>query len=120
MLYQDWVGASSKQRVYLISPLHCPSRPSRSLPPIPFTTLTHALPKVDTDDPSNLNDADLSPIDFKVAPPPSNVLTDSTADRVRVAMARQARKVFDAVVLRKDLTYETGEGFFPSSRSSGG
>lgn len=63
---------------------------------------------VDTDDPSNLNDSDLSPIDFKVTPPPSNILTDSTADRVRVAMARQARKVFDAVVLRKDLTYETG------------
>ncbi|KAL8281363.1 hypothetical protein RQP46_006397 [Phenoliferia psychrophenolica] len=84
LLYQDWVGASSKQRTYLISPLH-----------------------FDTDDPSNLNDSDLSPIDFKVTPPPSNILTDSTADRVRVAMARQARKVFDAVVLRKDLTYET-------------
>ncbi|KAK4702031.1 hypothetical protein P7C70_g4194, partial [Phenoliferia sp. Uapishka_3] len=84
LLYQDWVGASSKHRTYLIAPLH-----------------------FDTDDPSNLNDSDLSSIDFKVTPVPSNVLTDSTADRVRVSMARQARKVFDAVVLRKDLTYET-------------
>lgn len=86
LVYQDWIGASEKNRVYLISPL-----------------------QFDTDDPFNLNDGALSPIDWKVDPLPPNVLTDATSDRIRVAMARQVRKVFDAMVLRKDWSYETGE-----------
>lgn len=51
---------------------------------------------------------DLSPTNWKVTPAPSSILTDSTSDIVRIAMARQVRKVFDAVVLRKDFSYETG------------
>ncbi|KAI5479172.1 Zn(2)-C6 fungal-type transcription factor [Pseudohyphozyma bogoriensis] len=84
LVYQDWIGASSKNRSYLISPLH-----------------------FDTDDPGNLNDADLSPSDWKVDSLPSNILTDSTSDRIRIALARQVRKVFDAVVMTKNFTYET-------------
>ncbi|KAM0787632.1 hypothetical protein ACM66B_003697 [Microbotryomycetes sp. NB124-2] len=84
LVYQDWLGASFKNRSYLISPYH-----------------------FDTDDPLNLNDSDLSGIDWKVNPAPTAVLTDSTPDRVRIATARQVRKVFDAVVLPQDFTYET-------------
>ncbi|KAK4051134.1 hypothetical protein OIV83_002956 [Microbotryomycetes sp. JL201] len=84
LVYQDWLGASFKNRSYLISPYH-----------------------FDTDDPLNLNDNDLSGIDWKVNPAPTAVLTDSTPDRVRIATARQVRKVFDAVVLPQDFTYET-------------
>ncbi|KAK4056814.1 hypothetical protein OIO90_002063 [Microbotryomycetes sp. JL221] len=84
LVYQDWLGASFRNRSYLISPRH-----------------------YDTDDPLNLNDADLSGIDWKVNPAPTAVLTDSTPDRVRIATARQVRKVFDAVILPQDFTYET-------------
>ena len=63
---------------------------------------------VDTDDPSNLNDVDLSAVDWRVSPAPQSILTDSTPDRVRIAMSRQVRRVFDAVVLTKDFSYETG------------
>lgn len=84
LVYQDWLGASSKNRSYLISPFH-----------------------FDTDDPLNLNDSDLSSIDWRVNPSPPSVLTDSSSDRVRIAMSRQVRKVFDAVVLPQDFTYET-------------
>jgi hypothetical protein len=64
-------------------------------------------PTVDTDDPLNLNDSDLSSIDWKVNPSPRSVLTDSSSDRVRIALSRQVRKVFDKVVLAKDFTYDT-------------
>ncbi|GAA5868804.1 hypothetical protein JCM1840_005125 [Sporobolomyces johnsonii] len=84
LVYQDWLGANSRNRSYLISPLH-----------------------FDTDDPLNLNDSDLSPSTTSFQSAPSSVLTDSSADRVRIATARQVRKVFDHVVLAKDSSYET-------------
>ena len=67
------------------------------------------MPTVDTDDPLNLNDTDMSSISWAVNPAPASVLTDSSSDRVRIAMSRQVRKVFDAVVLPKDFSYETGQ-----------
>ncbi|GAA5861032.1 hypothetical protein JCM8547_008014 [Rhodosporidiobolus lusitaniae] len=76
LVYQDWLGANSHTRAYMISPLH-----------------------FDTDDPSNVNDDDLSPSTTSIQPAPSSVLTDSSASRVRIAMARQVRIVFDRVVL---------------------
>ncbi|GAA5914952.1 hypothetical protein JCM8208_000782 [Rhodotorula glutinis] len=84
LVYQDWLAANSKNRCYLISPVHC-----------------------DTDDPLNVNDTDLSPSTTALAPAPSSVLTDSSADRVRIAMARQVRAVFDRVVLARDWGYDT-------------
>ncbi|GAA5945324.1 hypothetical protein JCM3775_007595, partial [Rhodotorula graminis] len=84
LVYQDWLAANSKNRCYLISPAHC-----------------------DTDDPLNVNDTDLSPSTTALAPAPSSVLTDSSADRVRIAMARQVRAVFDRVVLARDWGYDT-------------
>lgn len=101
LVYQDWLGASSKNRSYLISPFHCACCHSY------FFDNILTLYTVDTDDPLNLNDSDLSSIDWKVNPSPDSVLTDSSSDRVRIAMSRQVRKVFDAVVLTKDFTYET-------------
>ncbi|SGY16443.1 BQ5605_C012g06873 [Microbotryum silenes-dioicae] len=83
LVYQDWLGATSKTRCYQILPLH-----------------------FDTDDPLNLNDSDLSSIDWKVNPAPDSVLTDSSSDRVRVAMARQVRKSFDEIVLMRSYSYE--------------
>ncbi|SCV67647.1 BQ2448_5258 [Microbotryum intermedium] len=83
LVYQDWLGATSKNRCYQISPLH-----------------------FDTDDPLNLNDSDLSSIDWKVNPAPHSVLTDSSSDRIRVAMARQVRKSFDEIVLMRSYSYE--------------
>lgn len=62
---------------------------------------------VDTDDPLNLNDSDLSPSQTTSISAPSTVLTDSTADRVRIATARQVRAVFDRVVLAHDSSIET-------------
>lgn len=53
----------------------------------------------DTDDPSNVNDDDLSPSTTLIQPAPSSVLTDSSASRVRIAMARQVRIVFDRIIL---------------------
>ncbi|GAA6012945.1 hypothetical protein JCM10207_008390 [Rhodosporidiobolus poonsookiae] len=84
LVYQDWLGANSRTRSYQISPHH-----------------------FDTDDPLNVNDADLSPSTTAVQSAPSTVLTDSSADRVRIAMARQVRAVFDRVVLAREWTYET-------------
>ncbi|GAA5940469.1 hypothetical protein JCM1841_001026 [Sporobolomyces salmonicolor] len=84
LVYQDWLGANSRNRSYLISPLH-----------------------FDTDDPLNLNDCDLSPSTTSCQSAPASVLTDSSADRVRIATARQVRKVFDQVILAKDSSYET-------------
>ncbi|GAA5958019.1 hypothetical protein JCM21900_004747 [Sporobolomyces salmonicolor] len=84
LVYQDWLGANSRNRSYLISPLH-----------------------FDTDDPLNLNDCDLSPSTTSCQSAPSSVLTDSSADRVRIATARQVRKVFDQVILARDSSYET-------------
>ncbi|GAA5911475.1 uncharacterized protein JCM6883_005771 [Sporobolomyces salmoneus] len=83
LVYQDWLGANSRNRCYLISPLH-----------------------FDTDDPLNLNDSDLSPSQTTSVSAPSTVLTDSTADRVRIATARQVRAVFDRVVLAHDSSVE--------------
>ncbi|GAA5906084.1 hypothetical protein JCM6882_003554 [Rhodosporidiobolus microsporus] len=80
LVYQDWLGANSRTRSYSISPLH-----------------------FDTDDPSNVNDADLSPSTSSIHPAPSSVLTDSSASRVRIAMARQVRLVFDRIVLTRDF-----------------
>lgn len=51
----------------------------------------------------------MSSISWVVNPAPPSVLTDSSSDRVRIAMSRQVRKVFDAVVLPKDFSYETGQ-----------
>ncbi|GJN89113.1 hypothetical protein Rhopal_002087-T1 [Rhodotorula paludigena] len=84
LVYQDWLAANARNRCYLISPMHC-----------------------DTDDPLNVNDADLSPSTTTLAPVPSSVLTDSSADRVRIATARQVRAVFDRTVLVRDYSYET-------------
>ncbi|GAA6060062.1 hypothetical protein JCM10212_003023 [Sporobolomyces blumeae] len=84
LVYQDWLGANSRSRCYLISPMH-----------------------FDTDDPLNLNDSDLSPSQTTAQSAPSTVLTDSTADRVRIATARQVRAVFDRVVLAHDSSIET-------------
>ncbi|GAA5928564.1 uncharacterized protein JCM15063_003911 [Sporobolomyces koalae] len=84
LVYQDWLGANSRNRCYLISPLH-----------------------FNTDDPGNLNDSDLSPSQTTSLSAPSTVLTDSTADRVRIATARQVRAVFDRVVLAHDSSFET-------------
>ncbi|GAA5980707.1 hypothetical protein JCM5350_006359 [Sporobolomyces pararoseus] len=84
LVYQDWLGANSRNRCYLISPVH-----------------------FDTDDPLNLNDSDLSPSQTTSISAPSTVLTDSTADRVRIATARQVRAVFDRVVLAHDSSIET-------------
>lgn len=111
LVFQDWMGASSKNRCYLIDPFH-----------------------FDTDDPHNLNDVrassfcpkvradplsqhDLSSIEWKTNPAPQSVLTDSSPDRVRIAMSRQVRKVFDAVVLTKDFSYDTGSS--PLARNRG-
>lgn len=66
-----------------------------------------SLCPVDTDDPLNLNDSDLSPSQTTSLSAPSTVLTDSTADRVRIATARQVRAVFDRVVLSHDSSAET-------------
>ncbi|GAA6027400.1 hypothetical protein JCM8097_007831 [Rhodosporidiobolus ruineniae] len=90
LVYQDWLGANSRNRSYLISPLH-----------------------FDTDDPSNVNDADLSPSTTSLQPAPASVLTDSSASRVRIAMARQVRAVFDRIVLSRD-----GYGFNAASLAS--
>ncbi|BGP39812.1 hypothetical protein JCM10449v2_003763 [Rhodotorula kratochvilovae] len=84
LVYQDWLAANSRNRCYLISPTHC-----------------------DTDDPLNVNDTDLSPSTVSLTPAPSSVLTDSSADRVRIAMARQVRAVFDRVILARDWGYDT-------------
>ncbi|GEM07470.1 zn(2)-C6 fungal-type transcription factor [Rhodotorula toruloides] len=84
LVYQDWLFATRVNLYYTISPLHC-----------------------DTDDPLNVNDADLSPSKTALIPAPSTVLTDSSADRVRIATARQARAVFDRTVLTKDYSAET-------------
>ncbi|GAA5884601.1 hypothetical protein JCM16303_003676, partial [Sporobolomyces ruberrimus] len=84
LVYQDWLGANSRNRCYAISPVH-----------------------FDTDDPLNLNDTDLSPSQTTAISAPSTVLTDSTADRVRIATARQVRAVFDRVVLAHDSSVET-------------
>ncbi|GAA6056116.1 hypothetical protein JCM3770_006002 [Rhodotorula araucariae] len=84
LVYQDWLAANSRNRCYLISPAHC-----------------------DTDDPLNVNDTDLSPSTVALTPAPSSVLTDSSADRVRIAMARQVRAVFDRVILARDWGYDT-------------
>ncbi|GAA5825755.1 hypothetical protein JCM11251_000359 [Rhodosporidiobolus azoricus] len=80
LVYQDWLGANPRTRCYSISPLH-----------------------FDTDDPSNVNDADLSLSTSAIHPAPSAVLTDSSASRVRIAMARQVRLVFDRIVLTRDF-----------------
>ncbi|BGP31851.1 hypothetical protein JCM10296v2_003628 [Rhodotorula toruloides] len=84
LVYQDWLFATRVNLYYTISPLHC-----------------------DTDDPLNVNDADLSPSKTALTPAPSTVLTDSSADRVRIATARQARAVFDRTVLVKDYSAQT-------------
>ncbi|BGP15860.1 hypothetical protein JCM10213v2_003849 [Rhodosporidiobolus nylandii] len=84
LVYQDWLGANSRNRSYMISPHH-----------------------FDTDDPSNVNDADLSPSTSLIQPAPSSVLTDSSATRIRTAMARQVRAVFDRVVLARDWSHDT-------------
>ena len=85
LVYQDWLGASSRNRSYLIHPLH-----------------------FDTDDPSNLNDTDLSPIDWRINPAPTSVLTDTSSDRIRIAMARQVRQTADTLILSKrEVTHET-------------
>ncbi|BGO93876.1 hypothetical protein NBRC10512_006114 [Rhodotorula toruloides] len=84
LVYQDWLFATRVNLYYTISPLHC-----------------------DTDDPLNVNDADLSPSKTALTPAPSTVLTDSSADRVRISTARQARAVFDRTVLVKDYSAQT-------------
>lgn len=104
LVYQDWLAASSKNRSYSISPYHCELCFVDQSAWLEADSVT-----VDTDEPLNVNDADLSPIDWKIEPAPQSVLTDSTPDRIRLALARQVRKVFDAVVLSRDFTYETGQ-----------
>ncbi|GAA5981930.1 hypothetical protein JCM10908_004671 [Rhodotorula pacifica] len=84
LVYQDWLGANSRNRCYTISPAHC-----------------------DTDDPLNVNDSDLSPSTTDLTGAPSSVLTDSSADRIHIAMARQVRAVFDRVELARDWSYST-------------
>ncbi|GAA5861890.1 hypothetical protein JCM3774_001341 [Rhodotorula dairenensis] len=84
LVYQDWLGANSRNRCYTISPQHC-----------------------DTDDPLNVNDSDLSPSTTDLTAAPSSVLTDSSADRIHIAMARQVRAVFDRVELARDWSYST-------------
>ncbi|KAG0667170.1 hypothetical protein C6P46_002582 [Rhodotorula mucilaginosa] len=84
LVYQDWLGANSRNRCYTISPQHC-----------------------DTDDPLNVNDSDLSPSTTDLVAAPSSVLTDSSADRIHIAMARQVRAVFDRVELARDWSYST-------------
>lgn len=83
-LSMQWLFATRVTPYYAISPLHC-----------------------DTDDPLNVNDADLSPSKTALTPAPPTVLTDSSADRVRIATARQARAVFDRTVLTKDYSAQT-------------
>lgn len=100
------MGANSQNRCYLISPLHCATF-SFFLRYQYYTDTTPFL--VDTDDPLNLNDSDMSSINWAVQPAPDSILTDSSSDRVRIAMSRQVRKVFDALVLPKDSSYETGK-----------
>lgn len=102
------MGANSQNRCYLISPLHCKLLYflSRNLDLILF------FPLVDTDDPLNLNDSDMSSINWIANPAPVSILTDSSSDRVRIAMSRQVRKVFDALVITKDSNYETGKLLF--------
>lgn len=80
----QWLGANSRNRCYTISPQHC-----------------------DTDDPLNVNDSDLSPSTTDLVAAPSSVLTDSSADRIHIAMARQVRAVFDRVELARDWSYST-------------
>ncbi|BGP55261.1 hypothetical protein JCM8202v2_002859 [Rhodotorula sphaerocarpa] len=84
LVYQDWLGANARNRCYTISPQHC-----------------------DTDDPLNVNDADLSPSTTELTAAPSSVLTDSSADRIHIAMARQVRAVFDRTELARDWSYST-------------
>lgn len=80
----QWLGANARNRCYTISPQHC-----------------------DTDDPLNVNDADLSPSTTELTAAPSSVLTDSSADRIHIAMARQVRAVFDRTELARDWSYST-------------
>lgn len=65
--------------------------------------------QIDTDAPSNVEDDELSPIDWRLMTPPSEgrlKLTASTADIIRLMLAKQVRATFDA--FRKDTGYETG------------
>lgn len=84
LVYEDWMSANATNRAHFIAQAH-----------------------YDTDDPSNVNDTDLSPVDWRINPASPSVLTDSTPERVRIALARQCRKVFEATVLNKSCSYET-------------
>lgn len=55
----------------------------------------------------------MSSINWIVNPAPASILTDSSSDRVRIAMSRQVRNVFDALVIHKDSNYETGKYLSP-------